>query len=155
MAAFGFASSAAMAGTPTGVAFGAHTPDPSVQGASVSLNATFFNFTAGSCDGDIVFEDVTGTTQTLCNAALPTVGSASSAPASCSTTALSAGSRSLRARYAPGLSPCPSSFSAIVSHTVTAATPVPTVTEWTLWAIAATLLLGGTAIIARRSRRTA
>lgn len=123
-------------------------PNPSVAGASVTLQSTGFG---PACAGaNVEFRDVTGGgAKPLCSATTDGVS-----PVICSTNDLDeAGLRMVQAIVTAG--PCPGMATAITGHTVNAApTPVPTVGEWTMWGLTGLLLIGGGVFASRRFRAT-
>ena len=128
-----FAASAAQAGI--GMVSVTGAPNPSTAGQTVSLSATF---QAAGCAAS--FTDQTNSVS-LCTAA-----AGASPTVSCSYAFPTAGVRTVAAS-----SPCGGSLS--YSQTVNAApVTVPTMTEWALWGLAGALMLGGGAMLARRSR---
>lgn len=130
----------AQAGTPslTGVS---GAPNPSTVGQPVTITATL---SSGGITCSVPVVD-----QTNGNASLCTVNFTGSSTATCIANFATPGSR-IVGTNGPGF--C--SGAVTYSQTVNAApTAVPTVGEWTLWGLAGTMLIGGGALLARRTRR--
>jgi hypothetical protein len=137
----GFAGEA-VAGGPSVIA-ASGSPNPSAVGQTVTLTATL-DSGGGSCTA--TFRDEDNADAVLCSDHAD-----GTAAASCSYAFTTPGERTVRA----DLTGC-SQSSRSYQHVVTdpnAPPPIPTMAEWTLWGFAGVLLLGGGALIVRRSRR--
>ncbi len=117
-------------------------PNPSTVGQNVTLTATFSSAT--SCS--VAFVD-----QTNGNAPLCTASSVASTTGTCTANFATAGTRTVQ-----GAAGGPCFGTQIYSQTVNAApATVPTVGEWTMWGLAGLFVLGGAAMLARRTRSRA
>lgn len=117
-------------------------PNPSTVGETVTLSATYDS--ASGCA--VSFVDQTNGNATLC-----TTNSGTN-PVTCTTSFATPGTRTVVGTNTnPGA--CfgtPRSYSQTVNSV---AATVPTVGEWTLWGLAGAMLIGGAAVLARRTRR--
>jgi hypothetical protein len=122
-------------------------PDPSTLGQSVLLTATR---TATSCTSPVDFVDITegGPPATLCSSDFD-----GNTVASCSADFNVEGERVVTAIVNEGSGCDDGGVQSHVQSVVAPVAEVPTMAEWTLWGFAGALLLGGGALIARRSRR--
>lgn len=117
-------------------------PNPSLVNQTVTLTATLGG--TGSCSVDFV--DESNGDAPLCTATTTGPGRAR-----CTASFGTAGVRTVRGTNS---TPSCQASSVTYTHTVNAvAAPVPTVGEWTLWGLAGMILIGGTAVLARRARR--
>ncbi|MGV3578029.1 hypothetical protein [Brevundimonas sp.] len=151
------ASPAALAETSTTtVALSGQTPNPSAPGQSVTLDVTVTqsNNLQNACAGTVdIVDDTDGGSVTVC-AAVPITGPAGGpATGTCAYVFPTAGTRSLALSYTGSSGSSLDCASAIGSASQAVGIPVPTLTEWAMWLLAGVLLLGGTAVITRRTQR--
>jgi hypothetical protein len=126
--------------------------NPITTSQTVGLTATITNAAGQTCTGVVTYEVVGG--PGLCGTAVNTAAAGTSTAHVCNQTGTALGgpgTYNIRSTYAGG-GTCQASTSANLSVTVLAAAPsaVPTVGEWTMWGLAALLLIGGGAVASRR-----
>jgi hypothetical protein len=126
--------------------------NPITTSQTVGLTATIANAGGQTCTGVVTYEVVGGLV--LCSTAVNTAAAGTSTAHVCNQTGSALGgpgTYNVRSNYL-GSGTCVGSSSANLSITVLAAAPsaVPTVGEWTLWGLAALLLIGGGAVASRR-----
>ena len=130
----------AQAGTPPSLIAIDGVPNASTVGQPVTITATL-NF-ASTCPVPVV-------DQTNGNAPLCTANFANAAIATCVANFATPGIRTVRGT-ASGACIGTTTYSQTVNAVATA---VPTVGEWTMWGLAGAMLIGGAAVLARRTRR--
>jgi hypothetical protein len=139
---------AAQAGTPMVVA---SNPTAAPAGTDVTLSATVF--TTCASNAQVAFVDQTNGDAPLCTADLTDSGNASG-----SCVAQFSGPAGEHTFQGTVINDGGCIYNNTGVHDVIESVPlpvaeVPTMAEWTLWGFAGALLLGGGALVARRSRR--
>ena len=126
-------------------------------GETVTFTTRVENSQNHACTGTVTVSAVPATTSQTCIATLSTVsGPSTYAEASCDLAAsnIGAGSHTMVSKY-NGDAACLVATSTGKTVAISAPTPVPTTSEWTLWGMMAALLIGGGALLSRRLRAAA